>query len=191
MRKRGVRMTKKPESGRQIGLVGGVEKRAIEIVPYRPAWRVQYQNHARRILNALGVTARRIEHIGSTSVEGLAAKPIIDMLVVVLDASNEELYLPAMLAAGYEIRVREPDFEEHRMFRTPERDVHIHVFPEGAGEIHKYLLFRDFLRQDPEARAQYEALKYDLATRDWADMNEYADAKTTLVEDIIRRARNK
>ncbi len=103
----------------EIGLIGGPEKRVIEIVPHSPDWSLQFQDHARRIKTALGEVALRIEHIGSTSVEDLAAKPIIDMLVVVADPSQEDLYLPAMLSAGYELRVREPDFDEHRMFRTP------------------------------------------------------------------------
>lgn len=171
----------------EIGLIGGREKRVIEIVPYRSDWPVQFQRHAERIKNALGGTALRIEHIGSTSVEGLAAKPIIDILVVVADSAKEDLYLPGMLSAGYELRVREPDFEEHRMFRTPARDVH--VFSPSSGEIERYLLFRDFVRADAETRDQYAALKRELSKTDWADMNEYANAKTDFIEGVIRRAR--
>jgi len=172
-----------------IGLIGGPEKRAIEIVPYSPEWPVRYKRHAARIADALGATARRIEHIGSTAVEGLAAKPIVDMLVVVPDAADEDSYLPQMLAAGYELRVREPDFEQHRMFRTPERDVHVHVFPEGAGEIDRYLIFRDALRNDRQARREYETLKRELSKADWADMNEYAFAKADVIEAIVQRGR--
>ena len=180
--------SKKSEWG--VGLIGGREKRVIEIVPYRSDWPLRFQNHAERIKNALGATMLRIEHIGSTSVEGLAAKPIIDILVVVAAPARENLYLPSMLSAGYELRVREPDFEEHRMFRTPERDVHVHFFPAGSGEIDRYLEFRDFVRSHAETRDQYAALKRELSKRDWADMNEYADAKTDFIEGVIRRARN-
>jgi len=111
------------------------------------------------------------------------------MLVVVPDAGDEDSYLPQMLAAGYELRVREPGFEQNRMFRTPERDVHVHVFTEGAGEIDRYLLFRDFLRETPDARRRYETLKRELSEAERADMNAYAYAKTELVEGITLRDR--
>jgi GrpB-like predicted nucleotidyltransferase (UPF0157 family) len=172
----------------EIGLIGGPEKRVIEIVPHSPDWSLQFQEHASRIKTALGEVALQIEHIGSTSVEGLAAKPIIDMLVVVADPSQEDLYLPAMLSAGYELRVREPEFDEHRMFRTPARDVHVHVYPPNSGEIARYLAFRDFLRANRTACDRYAALKWELSGADWKDMNEYADAKTKFIEDIIKRA---
>lgn len=172
----------------ETGVIGGPEKRIIEIVPYSPDWPLQFQNHAKRIRTALGEVAMQIEHIGSTSVDELPAKPIIDILVVVADPSREDLYLPAMLSAGYELRVREPDFEEHRMFRTPERDVHVHIFPPNSGEIDRYLLFRDFLRANPKARGEYATLKRELSAADWNDMNEYADAKTKFIEEIISRA---
>ncbi len=172
------------------GLIGGVEKRQIDIVAYRPVWVTEFMQHEEKIRNALGSVALCIEHIGSTSVPELAAKPVIDMLVVVDDPSKEDLYLPAMIECGYELRVREPDFEEHRMFRTPERDVHIHIFPKGSGEIERYLLFRDFLRFDSETRIKYETLKRKLSTLNWADMNEYADAKTSFIEDVIKTAKS-
>jgi GrpB-like predicted nucleotidyltransferase (UPF0157 family) len=175
----------------EIGLIGGREKRVIEIVPYRSDWPLRFQSHAERIRNTLGATMLRVEHIGSTSVEGLAAKPIIDILVVVADSAREDLYLPGMLSAGYELRVREPDFEEHRMFRTPERDVQVHFFPAESGEIERHLLFRDFVRANAETRDQYAALKRELSKTDWMDMNEYANAKTEFIEGIIRRARNR
>jgi GrpB-like predicted nucleotidyltransferase (UPF0157 family) len=174
----------------EVGLIGGPEKRVIEIVSHSPDWSLQFKDHAERIKSALGEVALQIEHIGSTSVEGLAAKPIIDILVVVADPSQEELYVPAMLSAGYELRVREPDFDEHRMFRTPERDVHIHFYPQSSGEIERYLIFRDFLRADPDASDRYADLKRVLSAAEWKDMNEYADAKTKFIEDTISHARS-
>jgi GrpB-like predicted nucleotidyltransferase (UPF0157 family) len=88
-----------------------------------------------------------VEHIGSTSVPGLAAKPIIDICVVVADSSDESSYVPALQAESFELRVREPDWHEHRMLRTPTRDVHVHVFTEGSTEIRRHLVFRDHLRK--------------------------------------------
>jgi GrpB-like predicted nucleotidyltransferase (UPF0157 family) len=178
-----------PDGSKKSGLIGGREKRIIEIVPYRSDWPLQFERHAERIRTALGERALQIEHIGSTSVNGLAAKPIVDMLVTVVDPSDEDRYLPDMLTLGYELRVREPDFDEHRMFRTRARDVHIHIFPAGSGEVQRHLLFRDFLRSNPEVRDDYAALKRELSTRDWQDMNEYADAKSPFIDGVIKRAR--
>jgi GrpB-like predicted nucleotidyltransferase (UPF0157 family) len=169
-------------------LIGGIEKREILIVDYDPLWPEQFQKHAAIIALALGQNALVIEHVGSTSVPGLAAKPIIDINVLVEDSSNEAAYLPALLAAGYVLRVREPDWHEHRMLRTPELDVHIHIFSIGCMEVARQLDFRDWLRRHPKDRLRYEALKRKLAKEDWSDMNAYAHAKSELVEQIIARA---
>jgi GrpB-like predicted nucleotidyltransferase (UPF0157 family) len=176
-------------SGPNDVLIGGIEKREIKIVAHDPRWPGIFQSHAKAIRQALGVAALRIEHIGSTSVPGLAAKPIVDMLLVVANSAAEATYLPAIEAAGYVLRVREPSFQEHRMLRAPERDVHIHVFSHGSPEIERYLIFRDRLRTHPADRLLYKSTKRTLATRDWPDMNAYADAKSEVVEGIILRAR--
>jgi GrpB-like predicted nucleotidyltransferase (UPF0157 family) len=167
------------------GLIGGIEKREIVIADYDASWPEKYRTHARRISETLGVAAVRIEHIGSTSVPGLAAKPIVDMLLVVADSANESCYLSKLAALGFELRVREPDFHEHRMFRTPERDVHVHVLSIGSTEVDRYLTFRDRLRGNPGDRRLYEAEKRRLAARPWPDMNAYADAKTECIERIL------
>ena len=160
-------------------LIGGRERREIVIADYDPAWPERFAAERERIAEALGDRALRIEHIGSTSVPGLAAKPIVDILVEVtsLDAVDLE-------PAGYVLRVREAG---HRMFRTPELDVHVHVWPAGAPNIESDLAFRDRLRASPEDRAAYEALKRELATRDWPDVNHYAEAKGPLIREILAR----
>ena len=163
-------------------IVGGAERRAIVVVPYRPEWRNKFARHGERIVGALGEAALRVEHIGSTAVPGLEAKPIVDVLLVVSDSSDEAAYGPAMCQCGYELRVRESDFEEHRMFRTPERDVHVHVLSEGSREIQRYLRFRDALRRDAGLRRRYEALKQSLASRNWPDMDSYAAEKGAFIE---------
>jgi GrpB-like predicted nucleotidyltransferase (UPF0157 family) len=173
----------------QNGLIGGVEKRNIQILDYDPGWPDKFREHAARISAALGETALQIEHIGSTSVPGLAAKPIVDILVVVNDSAAEAAYLPRLESAGYVLRVREPDFHEHRMFRTPERDVHIHIFSLGSPESERYLIFRDRLRSNRDDRLRYEKTKRELAARSWSDTNAYADAKTEVVESILAAAR--
>jgi len=169
----------------ETGLIGGVEKANIKLLDYDTDWPKKFETHALRIIEALGPAALRIEHIGSTSVPGLAAKPIIDILVVVRDSADESTYLPQLEAAGYRLRVREPHWTEHRMFRTPERDVHVHIYSEGCLEIERNLIFRDRLRQNIEARSRYERRKRELAMKEWSDMNDYAEAKTEVIESII------
>lgn len=169
-------------------LIGGVEKRKIVIERYNPHWPVRFAKHKGRIEKALGQTAMRIEHVGSTSVPGLAAKPIVDMIVEVPNSADEDSYLPQMEVAGYVLRVREPDWHEHRMFRTPALDVHIHVFSEGATEIDRNLAFRDHLRNNAEDLKLYESVKFGLAAKEWPDMNAYAKAKTDVIEDVLSRA---
>jgi GrpB-like predicted nucleotidyltransferase (UPF0157 family) len=166
-------------------LIGGREKRAIVIAGYDPAWPVRFEAERARILGAIGPAARRIEHVGSTAVPGLAAKPIVDILVAVEDPDHEAAFVPALEAAGYVLRVREP---EHRMLRTPQLDVHVHVWRDGSSEVGRHIAFRDRLRASAEDRAAYERLKRSLAQREWDDMNDYAAAKGALIEEIMRRA---
>jgi len=173
----------------ETGLIGGAEKREVRIVDYDPGWPQKFDAHARVIADALGGSALRIEHVGSTSVPGLAAKPIIDILVVVPDSTDESAYLPRLEATGYELRVREPDWNEHRMFRTPERDVHVHIYSDGCPEIQRTLAFRDRLRLSIDDRRRYEQTKRELAAQEWPDMNAYAEAKTEVIESIIAASR--
>lgn len=172
----------------ETGLIGGVEQREIEIVDYDERWPQRFELHAKTVGDALGATALRIEHIGSTAVPGLGAKPIIDILVVVVDSSDESTYLRQLEAAGYELRVREPDWHEHRMLRTVDKNVHVHVYSADCGEIERNLTFRDRLRSNAKDRQRYEQLKRQLAAKNWSDMNAYANAKTVVIEDILAAA---
>ena len=160
-------------------LIGGRERREIVIADYDPAWPARFETERSRIAATLGPRALRIEHIGSTAVPGLAAKPIVDVLVEVA-----ALYGVDLSPAGYVLRVRE---DGHLMFRTPEVDVHVHVWPAGHPDIAGQLAFRDRLRASAEDRAAYEALKRELAARDWPDVNHYADAKSELIREIRAR----
>jgi GrpB-like predicted nucleotidyltransferase (UPF0157 family) len=169
-------------------LIGGIEKRQIVIADYDPRWPAQFHKHAEILAHALGRAAIAIEHVGSTSVPQLAAKPIVDIDLVVEDSGDEASYLPAIVQAGYVLRVREPDWHQHRMFRTAELDVHVHVFSRGCIEFKRHILFRDRLRKYGEDRALYESVKRKLAREDWPDMNAYARAKSDVVEEIIARA---
>ena len=170
-----------------LELVGGAEKRKLVLIDHDPRWAATYAEHERRIRSALGPAAVQVEHIGSTSVPGLAAKPIIDVLVVVEDITAEEDYLASLLEAGYVLRVREPG---HRLVRTPSRDANVHVLESGDPAAEDYLLFRDRLRSSAEDRDLYERTKRVLVEQDWPDTQAYADAKTEVVEAIKERARH-
>ena len=169
-------------------IIGEVEPQAIVVADYDPAWPERFRHEEEKIRGALGEAALSVEHIGSTSVPGLAAKPIVDVLLVVEDSGDEDSYLPALEEAGYVLRVREPDFHEHRMFRTPEKDVHVHVYSSRSPEIGRCLLLRERLRADEEDRELYARTKRDLASRDWPSMQHYAEAKTEVIEGIVARA---
>lgn len=166
-------------------LIGGREKREIVIVDPDPAWADRYGTERSRIVGALGDRVIRIDHIGSASVPGLAAKPIIDIDLTVADPEDEAAYVADLESAGYVLRVREPG---HRMLRTPELDVHLHVCAPGSDWEARHVIFRDWLRAHPDDRQRYEDVKRDLATRVWDDMNDYADAKTDVVGEIMARA---
>jgi GrpB-like predicted nucleotidyltransferase (UPF0157 family) len=167
-------------------LIGGREPVTLVVSDYDPAWSLRFAEVEARIGSALGDAALSVEHIGSTSVPGLAAKPIIDVLVVVADVDAEQSYVTALENAGFVLRVREAG---HRMFRTPDRDVHIHVYSSGDQAIRDYLDLRDWLRVDGSDRSLYEAVKRDLAQRPWSDMNHYAEAKSEVIQQVLRRAR--
>ena len=179
-----------------VEIVGGPERLTVGLHEYDPAWATVFELHRRRIQDALAgaragsdslaVDPAGIWHIGSTAVPGLAAKPIVDVVVAVDDITAEEDYLDALLAAGYELRVREPG---HRLVRTPERDVHVHLYQRGDRAVAEYLLLRDHLRADAADRAFYESTKRALMAESWADMNAYSDAKAEVILAIKERAR--
>jgi GrpB-like predicted nucleotidyltransferase (UPF0157 family) len=161
----------------------------ILIKDYDPAWPEICQREASRILTVLGSRALRIEHTGSTSVPGLAAKPIIDMLLVIANSADEDAYVPALESAGYVLRIREGNWHEHRMFNGPETDINLHAFSAGCLEIDRILLFRDWLRSNSADRDLYARTKLALAQKEWKYVQNYADAKSAVIEDILGRAR--
>ena len=165
-----------------------VHNAPIQLAEYDPNWPELFRREEERIRAALGERVVRLEHVGSTAVPGLAAKPIIDMCLVVADSGEEETYVPALEAAGYVLRIREPEWYEHRCFKGPDTNVNLHVYSEGCPEIERYLLFRDRLRTDQADRVLYERTKRELAKREWKYVQNYADAKTEIVEAIIARA---
>ena len=161
----------------------------IAIVDYDPRWPEFFLIEAARIRTLLGDAALRIEHTGSTSVPGLAAKPIIDMLLVVANSADEQSYVPPLERAGYVLRIRETGWHEHRMLKGPGADINLHVLSSGCPEIDRILLFRDWLRTNPADRDLYRRSKLALARQEWKYVQNYADAKTAVIEEILARAR--
>ncbi|HEV8190013.1 MAG TPA: GrpB family protein [Ktedonobacterales bacterium] len=160
----------------------------IIIAEYDPEWPRLFEREAERIRSALGDKVVLLEHAGSTSVPGLAAKPLIDILLVVPNSADEPSYVPSLEAAGYVLRIREPEWYEHRVFKGPDTNVNLHVFSPGCVEITRMLGFRDWLRTHKDDRELYERTKRELAQQNWKFVQNYADAKTAVVEMIIARA---
>ena len=161
----------------------------IYLAPYDPAWPSLFTRLAKQIHEALGDAILLLEHVGSTSVPGLSAKPIIDMVLAVADSSDEASYVKPLEEKGYTLRIREPDWYEHRLLKPPEVEGNLHVFSAGCEEIERMLLFRDWLRIHADDRLLYEETKRELAARTWKYTQNYGDAKTKVVQEILARAR--
>lgn len=162
--------------------------RPIVLADYDPAWPALFEREATRIRMALGDQVVQLEHVGSTSVPGLSAKPQIDLLLVVESSADESRYLPPLERHGYALRIREPEWHEHRLFKGPDTNLHLHVFSRGCVEVSRMIAFRDWLRTHPADRALYEQNKLELASRTWKHVQHYAYAKSAVVEEIITRA---
>jgi GrpB-like predicted nucleotidyltransferase (UPF0157 family) len=160
----------------------------VRLAEYDPAWPGLYEREAARVRKTLGDWVLQLEHVGSTSVPGLAAKPVIDMILVVEDSGDEAAYVPDMESAGYVLWIREPDWFEHRLFKGPDTNVNLHTFSPGCSEVDRMLLFRDWVRGHDDDRLLYERTKRELAARTWRHVQNYADAKNDVVDEILDRA---
>ncbi len=158
------------------------------MAPYDPAWPTLFSRLEQQIREALQDGVLLLEHVGSTSVPGLSAKPVIDMVLAVADSRQEAAYVKPLEEKGFTLRIREPDWHEHRLLKPPEINGNLHVFSDGCEEIERMLLFRDWLRKHADDRLLYEKTKRDLATRTWKYTQNYADAKTEVIHEIMRRA---
>ena len=167
-----------------FSLFGPPDSGPIELVEYKSEWALRFNAERERLAPLLGSIALSIAHIGSTAVPGLAAKPIIDVGVLVTNLDALDGRVPELEAGGYTLRLSELG---HRMFRTAMRNVHVHAWSLQA-EFERHLLFRDRLRASPQDRALYERVKRELAKREWASRNDYAEAKTETIAAILSRA---
>jgi len=172
--------------GRQVGPVRGGEP--IDIVDYDPIWPARFEEMRARLAAALGVVAVRIDHVGSTAVPGLAAKPVVDIQVSVPDVDDEAAFRAPIEGEGFALRFIEPG---HRYFRPPPglpRLWQVHVCTVGSRWERDHLLFRDFLRAHSALADDYGQLKRRLAVGHRADRIAYTDAKGPFIEQVLRRA---
>ena len=162
----------------------------ILFVEYDPEWPALFEREEARIRSILGDRVVRLEHTGSTSVPGLAAKPVIDITMTVADVLDEPAYVPDLEAAGYRLVIREhePEWFDHRVFKGPDTNINLHTFSAGCRELDRMVGFRDWLRTHDDDRALYESTKRSLLKLDWKFVQNYADAKGEVVEAIAARA---
>ena len=181
-----------PERAAEIeaAVIGRAEtlNNTIHLADYSPDWPILFAQLATDIRAALGDRVGLLEHVGSTSVPGLAAKPIIDIVLAVTDSSDERAYVPALGALGYTLKVREPSWYEHRVLKLLSPAVNLHVFSVGCEEINRMVTFRDWLRRHPEDKSLYETTKRHLSQQVWHYLQHYADAKSAVVQEIMDRA---
>lgn len=176
-------------------LVRGLAPVTVVVIDADPTWPAHYETYAASLRSVLGERLRVVEHIGSTAVPGLAAKPVIDIVAAIDDPDDEPAYLPDLVAAGWDLRVRESGHRCLRFERPPSSadaaagephvPANLHCYAPTSPEISWYLRLRDRLRADPVARARYADLKRSLAGREWPDMNLYADAKGPLIRELL------
>ena len=157
----------------------------IEVVDYDPEWPTMFEAEAARLREALGDVAVRIEHVGSTSVPGLAAKPNVDIQVSVPDVHDRDAYAGPLAAIGYE-HVPDPQFPDYPFFGWPSarapRTFNLHVCQSGTEMERRHLAFRDRLRSDPAARVEYAALKRELALKHGNDIEGYNADKDAFIK---------
>ncbi|HUR67883.1 MAG TPA: GrpB family protein [Candidatus Thermoplasmatota archaeon] len=158
----------------------------VELRPYDPAWPLRFERERARLAAALGARARSIEHFGSTSVPGLAAKPILDVLVARVPGAlyEEWVTLLAPLGLTWTRRDSTDQGEGQWYFRDVADTMHVHVYEADTRAHRRHLAFRDALRADATLREEYAALKRDLATKEWGVVQDYADAKTAFVRRV-------
>ncbi|WP_159943564.1 MULTISPECIES: GrpB family protein [unclassified Nocardiopsis] len=176
-----------PRTGSAPGFRNLVNGR-VRLSEYDPKWPYLFEREAARVRAALGDRVLLFEHVGSTAVPGLAAKPCVDLLLVVADSADEPAYLPDLEAAGYFLAAREPDWYGLRVLQGSEINLNMHVFSEDCPEAERMRRLRDHLTADADARERYAAVKRELAERTWDSIRDYALAKSAIVEQLLAEA---
>ena len=163
----------------------------VELVDYDATWPELFKRERELVAPVLGANARRIEHMGSTSIPGLRAKPIVDVIVLVDDLVRARGVIPALEATGYSFWADNPDKTKLFLVKglppAPHRTHHLHVY-DNADEVERHLIFRDRLRAHPELRDAYLALKTDLARRFRNDREAYTNHKVSFINEVVHSA---
>lgn len=159
----------------------------VEVVPPDPAWSQWYDAVRSRVVAALGEQVVSIAHVGSTSVPGLPAKPVVDVDLLVPDPADEEAWLPQLEAAGFELRVREPEWEEHRCLRGTDPACNLHVFAPDSRESRRHRMFGAWLRTHPADRELYASVKQEVARRGFTDAMLYNNEKAWVIYDLYEK----
>lgn len=176
-----------PDPDEDPWVLGQPAPETVTIVAYNPEWPRRFEALAARIRDALGEAALDVEHVGSTSVEGLAAKDVIDIGLTVADPRDEDAYVPALARLGYVLTVREPSWHEHRCLRLADPRVNLHVFGPDCPETIRLRLFRGWLRTHPEDRQRYEDAKV-AAVPGGGSVMDYNGRKQQVIREIYDRA---
>ncbi|HKW60337.1 MAG TPA: GrpB family protein [Candidatus Dormibacteraeota bacterium] len=166
----------------------GREPEPISLVPYDPAWPALFERWRHKLLAALPGAPRSVEHVGSTAVPGLAAKPVIDIQVGVEDLEDESSYAPAIEALGVQLRSRDREHRYFRPFAGLAREVHVHVCQAGGEWERRHLVFRDYLRADADARRRYAEAKEAAVSRWSDDRIAYTHAKGAAIRELTAEA---
>jgi GrpB-like predicted nucleotidyltransferase (UPF0157 family) len=180
-----------PPPGADPWVPGAAPAVGIEVTDPDPAWRRQYDDLADRIREVLGWRVLQLEHVGSTSVLGLPAKPIIDIDLTVADPGREQDYIPALEKTGFLLVVREPWWYGHRLLRADEPRCNLHVFGFDSPELVRHRIFRDWLRGNPGERDRYAAAKRQAAAESNAGgehVMQYNARKQQVIREIYHRA---
>ncbi|NFN87156.1 GrpB family protein [Clostridium sporogenes] len=171
-------------------MVDGKQIRIIEVVPHNPEWKIKYQKEADKIYNIMKEEIVKIYHIGSTSIEGIYAKPVIDILVEVKDINNVDNYNEEMKSLGY-IPKGEYGIKERRFFLKGlyNRTHHVHIFQTGSPQIQRHINFRDYMIEHKEEAKEYEELKKELALKFRYDIDSYCIGKDSFIKKIDEKAK--
>lgn len=161
----------------------------VAIVSHDPKWPYLFQQEADRIRHALGDRVRLIEHVGSTAVPDLDAKPCIDVQMAVPEPDDRSTYLPALEEIGYVLFAPSTDWHDHPILKGTRVNVNLHVFCEGSAGLDSMRLFRDFLIADAQARERYAVVKRELGERRWDQIRDYVRAKAGIITELLAQAR--
>ncbi|KAJ3578885.1 hypothetical protein NPX13_g1676 [Xylaria arbuscula] len=175
---------------KDIEYVSRRPQKPLKIVDYKPEWPAMFAEHERRIRQALGDRVVLLQHVGSTSVPGLAAKDIIDIDLAVPNPADEESYVPDLEAAGFKLILREPVWYQHRFFHFEEPYTNLHVLAPDSSELVRHRLFRDWLREHEDDRKLYTAVKKESAEASAAageGTRQYTNRKEPVVREILQR----